>query len=226
MFNEGYSASTGADLIKVDLCQEAIRLAGVLGDLMPDEPEASGLLALMLFQHSRREARTDAAGDIVTLEEQARSRWNRAEIDQANAILGAAIREDAVGPYQAQALIAACHANAPTAAETDWVQIAALYEQLLKLRASPFVRLNHAVAIGMANGPEAGLALMDALAASGELRDFHLLHAARADLLRRLGRGAESAEAYRDALSLARTDAERRYLTRRLRETNPGPASR
>jgi RNA polymerase sigma-70 factor (ECF subfamily) len=226
MFNEGYAASTGDHVVRVDLCHEAIQLARVLSRLMPDEPEASGLLALMLFQHSRREARTDAAGDIVTLEEQDRSRWNRAEIDQANAILMAAVRSDAVGPYQAQALIAACHANAPSAAATDWVRIAALYEQLLEVTANPFVSLNHAIAVGMANSLEDGLALLDRLAASGELRDFHLLHAARADLLRRLGRNAQAAEAYRESLSLARTDAERRYLTKRLREISPTPAPR
>jgi RNA polymerase sigma-70 factor (ECF subfamily) len=226
MFNEGYAASTGDEVIKADLCQEAIRLARLLSGLMPDEPEASGLLALMLFQHSRREARTDAAGDIVTLEEQDRSCWSRLEIDQANAILEAAVRRDAVGPYQAQALIAACHANAPSADATDWSQIAALYEGLLEATANPFVKLNHAVAVGMAHSLEAGLALIDGLAASGELRDFHLLHAARADILRRLGRNTEAAEAYRESLELARTEAERRYLDKRLRELSPPPAAR
>jgi RNA polymerase sigma-70 factor (ECF subfamily) len=226
MFNEGYAASTGDDLVRVDLCQEAIRLTRALNSLMPDEPEVSGLLALMLFQHSRREVRTDAAGDIITLEEQDRSRWNRAEIAQANAILETAVRSDALGSYQVQALIAACHANAPSADATDWDRIVALYERLLEVTASPFVRLNHAVAVGMANSCEAGLALMDGLVASGELRDFHLLHAARADLLRRLGRDAESAEAYREALNLARTEAERRYLSKRLLEISRTPARR
>ncbi|MGZ4216850.1 MAG: RNA polymerase sigma factor [Solirubrobacteraceae bacterium] len=226
MFNEGYAASTGDDQVRVDLCQEAIRLARVLSSLMPDEPEVGGLLALMLFQHSRREARTDAAGDIVTLEEQDRSRWNRAEIEQANAILGAAVRRDAVGPYQAQALIAACHANAADADATDWARIAGLYEQLLEVTANPFVKLNHAVAVGMAKNPEDGLELVDRLAASGELCDYHLLHATRADFLRRLGRNPEAAEAYRESLKLARTEAERRYLSRRLEEirTRPTPA--
>ncbi len=223
MFNEGYVSSTGDDLIRIDLCAEAIRLAGVLSSLMPDEPEAGGLLALMLFQNSRREARADAAGDVITLEEQDRSRWNHAEIERANAILTAAVRRQAVGPYQLQALIAACHANAPNVDATDWARIAAVYERLLEITPSPVVRLNHAVAIGMANGPEAGLALVDRLKASGELRDYHLLQATRADLLRRLGRDREAAEAYRESLSLARTDAERRYLAKRLQEVSPGP---
>jgi RNA polymerase sigma-70 factor, ECF subfamily len=223
MFNEGYAASTGNDLVRVDLCEEAIRLARVLGKLMPDEPECAGLLALMLFQHSRHEARTDAAGDVITLEEQDRSRWDWAEIDQANTILGAAVRKRAGGPYQLQALIAACHANAREAGATDWARIASLYERLLELTANPVVKLNHAVALGMANSPEDGLALVERLAASGELRDYHLVHATRADFLRRLGRDPEAAEAYRESLNLARTDAERRYLTKRLQEVSPDP---
>ena len=217
-FNEGYAASTGGDLIRVDLCDEAIRLARLLSRLMPDEPETAALLALMLFQHSRRGARTDAAGDVITLEEQDRSRWDRAEIDEANAALAAAVRRDAVGPYQLQALIAACHANAPDPGATDWSRIAALYEQVLEITPNPVVKLNHAVAVGMATGLEDGLGLVDRLAASGELRDYHLLHATRADLLRRLGRDPEAADAYRKSLELVRTDAERRYLTRRLQE--------
>ena len=227
MFNEGYAASTGHELIKVDLCAEAIRLARLLYRLMPDEPESGGLLALLLFQHSRREARTDPSGDVITLEEQDRSRWIRAEIDQANTILDAAVRRDAIGSYQVQALIAACHANAPDAEATDWARIAALYERLLEVTANPLVKLNHAVAVGMARGPEDGLALVGLLAASGELRDYHLMHATRADLLRRLGRNSQAADAYREALSLARTEAERRYLTKRLQEvsTRPAPAA-
>ena len=220
MFNEGYAASTGDQPIRVDLCEEAVRLARLLSRLMPDEPEAAGLLALMLFQHSRREARTDAAGNMITLEEQDRSRWNPEEIDEANAILRAAVRRDAVGPYQLQAVIAACHANAPDAGATDWARIAAFYDRLLEVTASPIVKLNHAVAVGMADSPEQGLALVDRLAASGELRDYHLLHATRADFLRRLGRNPEAAEAYRQSLHLARTDAERRFLTKRLREVS------
>jgi len=224
MFNEGYAASTGDDLVRVDLCVEAVRLARLLNRLMPDEPESGGLLALMLFQHSRREARTDPSGDIVTLEEQDRSRWNRTEIDQANTILDEAVRADAIGPYQVQALIAACHANAPRAAGTDWTRIAALYERLLEVTANRLIKLNHAVAVGMATGPEAGLALVTRLATSGELRDYHLLPATRADFLRRLGRNSEAADAYREAVNLARTEAERRYLNKRLQAVSTGPA--
>jgi RNA polymerase sigma-70 factor, ECF subfamily len=224
MFNEGYAASTGDELIRVDLCAEAIRLARLLNRLMPDEPESGGLLALLLFQHSRREARTDPSGDVITLEEQDRSRWDEAEINQANMTLEAAVRRDSIGPYQVQALIAACHANAPHAGATDWARIAALYERLLEVTANPFVTLNHAVAVGMAAGPGDGLALVDRLEASGELCDYHLLHATRADFLRRLGRNSEAADAYREALTLARTNAERRYLTKRLLEVSTGPA--
>jgi RNA polymerase sigma-70 factor (ECF subfamily) len=223
MFNEGYAASTGEELIRVDLCAEAIRLARLLNRLMPDEPESSGLFALLLFQHSRREARTDPSGDLITLEEQDRSRWNHAEIDQANTTLDAAVRRDAIGPYQVQALIAACHANARNVDATDWAQIAALYERLLEVTSNPLVKLNHAVAIGMATRPENGLKLVDRLEASGELRDYHLLHATRADFLRRLRRNSEAAEAYRKALNLARIQAERRYLTKRLVEVAPDP---
>ncbi len=224
LFNEGYAASTGDDLMRVDLCAEAIRLARAVSSLMPDQPESAGLLALMLFQHSRREARTDAAGELVTLEEQDRSRWNRTEIDEANVMLDAAVHRDAIGPYQVQALIAACHANAPDAAATDWGCIAALYGRLLEVTANPLVKLNYAVAVGMATGPEEGLALVGAIEASGELPDYHLLHATRADFLRRLGRNGEAAGVYRKALNLARTEAERRYLTRRLREVVPDSA--
>jgi RNA polymerase sigma-70 factor (ECF subfamily) len=225
MFNEGYAASTGDELIRVDLCAEAIRQAGVLNTLMPDEPESGGLLSLLLFQHSRREARTDSSGDLITLEEQDRSSWIQADIDQANAVLDAAVRRDAIGPYQLQALIAACHANAPHADATDWNRIVALYERLLEVIANPLIRLNHAVALGMASGPEDGLRLVDQLAASGELLDYHLMHASRADLLRRLGENAEAAEAYRKALNLARTEAERRYLTKRLHEVTTDPSA-
>lgn len=224
MFNEGYAGSTGEELIKVDLCAEAIRLARLLNGLMPDEPESGGLLALLLFQHSRREARTDPSGDVITLEEQDRGCWIQAEIDQANTILDLAVRRDAIGPYQVQALIAACHANALHAGATDWPRVAALYERLLEVTANPLVKLNYAVAVGMATSPGDGLALVSQLRASGELRDYHLLHATRADFLRRLGRNSEAAEAYREALNLARTDAERRYLTKRLKEVTTGPA--
>jgi RNA polymerase sigma-70 factor (ECF subfamily) len=218
MFNEGYVASTGDQLIRVDLCQEAIRLARLVSNLMPGEPEAAGLLALMLFQDSRREARTDAEGELITLEEQDRARWNRGEIEEANALLDPAVRRGAVGPYQLQALIAACHANAPQPQATDWAEIARLYERLLAFADNPFVKLNHAVAVGRATSPEDGLALVDGLATSAELRDYHLLHATRADFLRRLGRYRDAADAYRESINLSRTAAERRYLTRRLRE--------
>jgi RNA polymerase sigma-70 factor, ECF subfamily len=228
MFSEGYSASSGSELIKVDLCREAIRLARLLSTLMPSEPEASGLLALMLFQHSRRSARTDAAGDVITLEEQDRALWDQAEIELANAMLEAAVSADGMGSYELQALIAACHANSPHPDLTDWTRIAALYERLLEVARNPLVELNHAIAVGTATNFENGLALIDRLLASGQLRDYHLLYATRADFLRRLGRFADAGAAYREAVNLARTDAERRYLTRRLDEVSPGaaPASR
>ncbi len=228
LFNEGYASSSGAELIRFDLCADAIRLTRAMSTLMPDESQVGGLLALMLFQHSRRAARVDRAGDLITLEEQDRSSWDRAEIDQANAILDAALRRQEAGPYQLQALIAACHANAPEAVGTDWARIAALYARLLELTPNPLVKLNHAVAVGMAASPENGLALADQLVAAGELHDYHLLHATRADFLRRLSRNAEAAAAYREALERARTGAERRYLTRRLEEVSssgaPSPA--
>ena len=219
LFNEGYSATSGADMLRPDLCTEGIRLARLVARLMPGEPEASGLLALMLLQDSRRGARVDDAGDLVTLEDQDRSRWDHAEIDEGRAILEAAARGGfEAGPYQLQAAIAACHATAAKAADTDWRTIARLYAQLGRMTPSPVVELNRAVAVGMADGPEAGLALVDALAATGALSGYHLLPATRADLLRRLGRKAEAAQAYREALELADTDAERRFLTRRLTE--------
>jgi RNA polymerase sigma-70 factor, ECF subfamily len=217
MFNEGYAASTGVQLIRGDLCTEAIRLARLLSTLMPDQAEAAGLLALMLFQHSRRTARTDSAGDVITLEEQDRSRWDRAQIREANAILDG-LSGTEVGPYRLQALIAACHANSPAPGATDWARIATLYERLLDATDSPFVELNHAIAVGMATGIANGLVLVDRLTESGALPDYHLLSATRADFLRRLGRDTEAATAYQEALNLARTDAERRYLTRRLHE--------
>jgi RNA polymerase sigma-70 factor (ECF subfamily) len=218
LFNEGYSATAGADLLRQSLSAEAIRLARILITLMPDEPEAVGLLALMLLHDARRATRLDAAGDLVTLEDQDRGRWDTAEIDEGVALLDGALRRGAPGRYQVQAAIAACHATAADAAGTDWPQIAALYGRLVRLVPSPVVELNRAVAVGMADGPMAGLALMDALAASGALEGYHLLPATRADLLRRLGRTTEAAAAYREALDLTTTDAERRYLRRRLAE--------
>ena len=187
---------------------------------MPDEPEVAGLLALMLLHDARRAARLDASGDLITLEDQDRSLWAAAEIGEGVAILGDALRRGRPGPYQIQAAIAACHATAPSADRTDWPQIAALYGQLLGFLPTPVVELNHAVAVGMARGPSAGLSLIEALEAAGQLAGYHLLPATRADLLRRLGRLPEAAAAYAEALELTSTDAERRYLTRRLAETS------
>ncbi|MFL6073210.1 MAG: RNA polymerase sigma factor [Mycobacteriales bacterium] len=218
LFNEGYAATGGADLIRRGLCGEAIRLARVLVTLMPAEPEAGGLLALMLLHDARREGRVDDTGDLVTLEEQDRGRWDRAEIAEGVAVLDRALARGRPGPYQVQAAIAACHATAPDAAATDWAQIAALYGELARMVPSAVVELNRAVAVAMAAGPAAGLALVEELAAGGELAGYHLLPATRADLLRRLGRGSAAAVSYREALALATTDAERRYLTRRLAE--------
>ena len=219
LFNEGYSATAGADLVRQNLSAEAIRLARVLARLMPDEPEAGGLLALMLLHDARRGARLDASGDLITLEDQDRSLWDAAAISEGIAILEAALRCGRPGPYQIQAAIAACHATAPTSDRTDWPQIAALYGRLAEFLPTPVVELNYAVAVGMARGPAAGLPLVEALEASGKLAGYHLLPATRADFLRRLGRTPEAATAYAEALELASTDAERRYLTRRLAET-------
>jgi RNA polymerase sigma-70 factor (ECF subfamily) len=224
LFNEGYSATAGADLVRQNLCAEAIRLAQVLASLMPDEAEAAGLLALMLLHDARRAARLDARGDLVTLEDQDREQWDAAEIADGVLLLNGALRRGRPGPYQVQAAIAACHATAATARDTDWAQIAVLYEQLTRFLPTPVVELNYAVAVGMAEGPAAGLPLVAALEASGKLAGYHLLPATRADFLRRLGRLPEAAEAYRAALELAGTDAERRFLRRRLAETG-GPAS-
>jgi len=220
LFNEGYAASAGADLLRLGLCGEAIRLGRLVAGLMPDEPEALGLLALMLLHDSRRDARLDAAGDLVVLEEQDRGRWDAAGIAEACALLDAALRMGRPGPYQVQAAIAACHATASTAAATDWPGIALLYGRLAEMAPSPVVALNRAVAVAMAEGPAAGLRLVEELDAGGELAGYHLLPATRADLLRRLGRSAEAATAYGRALELAPTDPERRYLARRLREVS------
>jgi RNA polymerase sigma-70 factor (ECF subfamily) len=218
LFNEGYVATAGPDLVRQALCTEAIRLTRTLATLMPDEPEALGLLALMLLHHARRDGRVDDAGDLVTLDEQDRSRWDASEIEEGLGVLDAALRHDSAGYYQLQAAIAACHATAETAADTDWSHIAVLYGRLAEVAPSPVVDLNRAVAVAMAEGPAAGLQLVEELAAAGALAGYHLLPATRADLLRRLDRRSEAAAAYREALELATTDAERRYLTRRLGE--------
>jgi RNA polymerase sigma-70 factor (ECF subfamily) len=216
LFNEGYAATSGDDLVRPDLCTEAIRLARTLTELMPDEPEATGLLVLMLLHDARRAARVDTNGDLVTLEDQDRARWDHDTIDEAVAMLDAALHHHRPGPYQVQAAIAACHATSPHAEATDWLQIARLYDELARMIPSPVVELNRAVAIAMADGPAAGLALVDALDASGALADYHLLYATRADLLRRLGRRDDAAAAYRAALDKTESDSERRYLERRL----------
>jgi RNA polymerase sigma-70 factor, ECF subfamily len=220
LFNEGYAATAGEELIRQSLTTEAIRLTRTLCTLMPDEPEAVGLLALMLFHDARREARVDAAGDIVVLEEQDRSLWDDALIAEAAAVLDAALRLRRPGPFLVQAAIAACHAQAPRPADTDWLEIACLYAALADLAPSAIVELNRAVAISMCLGPEEGLALVDHIESSDELRGYHLLPAARADMLRRLGRREEAAAAYGEARDLARTNAERRYLERRRREVS------
>jgi RNA polymerase sigma-70 factor (ECF subfamily) len=218
LFNEGYTASAGADLIRQSLSGEAIRLARLVATLMPDEPEAGGLLALLLLHDARRATRVDEAGDLITLEDQDRTRWDAAEIAEGVEVLDRALRQGRPGPYQVQAAIAACHATATAAADTDWPQIAALYGQLAQFVPSPVVELNRAVAVAMADGPAAGLVLVEKLAAGDDLAGYHLLPATRADLLRRLGRTGEAADAYRAALDLVGTEAERRYLVRRLAE--------
>jgi len=220
LFNEGYSASAGGDLLRPDLSGEAIRLGRLLAGLMPDEPEAAGLLALMLLQDARSAARLDAQGELVSLEDQDRTRWDRAKIAEGIALLEAALRRQRAGPYQVQAAIAACHAEALTAGDTDWAQIALLYAELRTFMPSPVVDLNRAVAVAMAEGPEAGLALVDELAANGNLAAYYLLPATRADLLRRLNRRPEAVASYRAALHLAPTEPERRYLAKRLAEVS------
>ena len=218
LFNEGYTATGGQRLVRHDLCDEAIRLARALAGLMPDEPEATALLALMLFHHARRAGRTNTAGEVVTLEHQDRTLWDQAQISEGTALLEAAVRRQRAGPYLIQAGIAQCHATAPTAAQTDWPVIARLYGMLAVLVPSAVVELNRAVAVGMADGPAAGLVLVDELVESGRLEGYYLLQATRADLLRRLGRAAEAADSYRAALGLAVNEAERRYLAGRLAE--------
>jgi len=217
LFNEGYSASNG-ELTRESLCAEALSLARLLARLMPEEPEAAGLLALMHFQHSRRVARVDGEGNLVTLEHQDRSRWDRDEIAEASEVLRAVLAQGQPGPYQLQAAIAAAHANAPDAGSTPWPRVRALYDQLAQAVPSPVVALNRAVAVAMVQGPEAGLALVEDLSREGGLDGYYLLPATRADFLRRLGRSAEAVVAYREALALAPSEAERRFLAGRIDE--------
>ena len=215
VFNEGYLASSAAEAIRADLCDEAIRLAHLVMELLP-HPEVVGLLALMHLHESRRATRTSPTGDLVTLEEQDRTRWDHARIERALQLVEGALASGGAGPYGVQAAIAALHAEAPDEAGTDWRQIAALYAELARLAPSPVVELNRAVAVAMRDGPAAGLALVDGLLARGELGDYHLAHAARADLCRRLGRVDDARAAYGRALALVRQPAERRFLEGRL----------
>jgi len=217
VFNEGYFASTGESLTRLDLADEAIRLGRLLHELLP-EPEVSGLLALMLLHHSRRRARTTGDGEIVLLEQQDRALWSRAEIDEGARRVEAALASRRFGPFTLQAAIAAVHAEARSASETDWRQIVGIYDVLMRAVPSPVVELNRAVAVAMSDGPEAGLRLIDALLARGELADYPHAHSAKADLCRRLGRTSEARVAYERALALSKQAAERRFLEKRLRE--------
>ena len=218
IFNEGYASSAGEALVRRDLALEAIRLGRVLAELMPDEPEVLGLLALMLLQDARREARVGSTGDLILLEDQDRSRWDRTRIEEGARLVERALRMQRTGPYQLQAAIAAVHDEAVDPAGTDWAQVVGLYGLLARIAPSPVVDLNLAVAVAFVDGPAAGLARIDALVAAGELDDYPYLHAARADLLRRLGRRTEAATAYRRAADLVGNAVERRFLEGRLRE--------
>jgi len=220
IFNEGYAATAGEHLVRGDLCAEAIRLARTLCELLPHEPENLGLLALMLLHDSRRAARVDSAGELITLEDQDRALWNREQISEGVRLVEQALRLRSVGPYQLQAAIAAVHSEAEKAEDTDWAQIASLYNELSRVMPTPVVALNHAVAVAMSKGAGQGLAqglsLIDVLGSSGELEGYYLFHAARADVLRRLDRQREAAGAYRRALALATNRVEQNYLRRRL----------
>jgi len=218
VFNEGYVASTGSDLLRPNLCTEAIRLGRLLHDLLPEQAEVAGLLALMLLHESRREARTDAHGALVVLEDQVRSNWNHDQIAEATALLDAALLRRRPGPYQIQAAIAALHAHAPTAAETDWLQICALYSGLLRHLPTPVVELNAAVALAMSTSIDDGLKWIDRIEQSGALDQYHLLHAAKGDLLRRSGRMDDARVHYQKARDLATNQGERCYLERRILE--------
>jgi len=217
VFNEGYAASSGDALTRPDLSGEAIRLGRLLVELLP-EPEARGLLALMLLHESRRAARTSPDGDLILLENQDRARWNHEQIAEGVALVEQALASRRIGPYTLQAAIAAVHAEAPHAAATDWAQIVGLYDVLLRVEPSPIIALNRAVAVAMRDGPAAGLALIDAILARGELADYRLAHAARADLCRRLGQTGDARASYERALALTRQEPERRFLERRLAE--------
>jgi len=221
VFNEGYSASSGTSLTRHDLSAEAIRLGRLLVELLP-EAEAMGLLALMLLHESRRAARTDADGELVLMDEQDRSLWNRDQIDEGSALVGRALASRRIGPYTLQAAIAALHAEASSAERTDWAQIVGLYDVLARADPSPVVELNRAAAVAMRDGPEAGLALIDAILKRGDLADYQLAHSARADLCRRLGRTPEARASYQRALELTRQEPQRRFLERRLRELPNG----
>jgi RNA polymerase sigma-70 factor (ECF subfamily) len=218
IFNEGYAASAGQSLIRNDLCAEAIRLGRVLCELLPNEPENMGLLALVLLQDSRREARVNYQGELVTLEEQDRSRWDAAEIAEGVRLVQEALSLRRVGSYQLQAAIAAVHAEAKHADDTDWRQIVALYGELMRITSSPVVALNYAAAVAMSEGADRGLDMLEAAGAGGALENYYLFHASRADLLRRLGRTAEAATSYTTALSLTTNHVEQKYIQRRLNE--------
>ncbi len=224
VFNEGYSASAGDSLTRHDLSSEAIRLGRLLSDLLP-EPEAAGLLALMLLHDARRAARTSPDGELILLDDQDRSLWNHQQIREGSALVESALASRRFGPYTLQAAIAAAHTEAPTAEATDWSQIVGLYDVLLRVEPSPVVELNRAAAIAMRDGPAAGLALIDALLARGQLADYHLAHSARADLCRRLGRVQEAVAAYQRALALTQQGPERRFLERRLAQLGAAPSS-
>ncbi len=223
VFNEGYSASAGDSLTRHDLSNEAIRLGRLLTDLLP-EPEAAGLLALMLLHDARRAARTSSDGELILLDDQDRSLWNHQQIREGSALIERALTSRRFGPYTLQAAIAAAHAEAPTAQATDWSQIVGLYDVLLRVEPSPVVELNRAAAIAMRDGPAAGLALIDALLARGQLADYHLAHSARADLCRRLGRIPEAIAAYQRAMALTQQGPERRFLERRLAQLGVAPS--
>src|SRR5262249_35020657 len=226
VFNEGYGATEGEHLIRRGMCSEAIRLGRILCELLPHDAECLGLLALMLVHESRRDARTNNEGELVPLEEQNRSAWDQAQISEGSELVDRALRMHRVGPYQLQAAIAAVHAEARTADETDWPQVLALYDELWMLTPSPVVELNRAVAVAMAEGVEKGLAAINQVGSTGELDQYYLFHAARADLLRRLGRHQDAAVAYRRAITLTNNAVEQSYLRRRLAALEPGQASR